>query len=70
MEDLKSEDSSSSTPRTVIEKVPNLNIEDQTIDQGQAFSYTLNEAEDISNINSGENYTITIIDDDGAGVTL
>ena len=52
----------------MIEKVPNLKVEDQTIDQGQEFSYTLNEAEDISNISSGESYTITIIDDDEAGV--
>ena len=65
---LSTEDSSSPPPRTVIEKVPNLKVEDQTIDQGQDFSYTLNEAEDISNISSGESYTITIIDDDEAGV--
>ena len=67
---LSSEDRSSQTPpRTVVEKAPTLSIKDQNIDQGQVFSYALNEAEDVSNINSGENYTITIIDDDGAGVT-
>ena len=55
------------TVRDVI--APQLRITEQSINEGQSFSYTINEGQDISNLRSGENYTIQITDHDNTGVT-
>ena len=58
---LSSQDSS-------VESLPRLNISAQTINQGDRFSYTINEAQDLSYVNLKEDYTIDIIDSDETGL--
>ena len=50
-------------------RAPQLRIADQSIDERQPFSYTINEGQDISNLRSGETYTVDIMNDGGTGVT-
>ena len=48
---------------------PTLTIAEQTIDEGQDFSYRINKSRDIQNLSSGESYTITVTNVGGSGVT-
>ena len=48
---------------------PTLTINTQTVEAGNAFSYVINENNDIGNIRGGETYTITVTDDNNSGVT-
>ena len=50
-------------------KALQLNILDQTIDEGDNFVYTINEQTDILNLKSGENVRVRLTDNDGSGVT-
>ena len=51
------------------DEAPQLNIANQSIYVEENFSYTLNEASDISRLRQGETYTITVADDAGLGVS-
>ena len=48
---------------------PSLNISSQSINEGDSFSYTINESRDVQNLRSGETYTITLSSHGGSGVT-
>ena len=48
---------------------PQLSIGDQSSDAGQPFSYEIDESDDISNLRTGENYSIAITDGDATGIT-
>ena len=56
-------------PATIDQTAPTLTIASQSIAKGATFAYSLNESNDISNRELGENYTITITHPNGTGIT-
>ena len=49
---------------------PTLQIADQTVLRGKQFSYTVNRSQDISDLETGEDYTLGIIDDGGTEIEV
>ena len=67
--DGTNQNSWSFTLRVRDKTAPSLNISSQSINEGDSFSYIVNESRDVQNLRSGETYTITLSSHGGSGVT-